>query len=187
MGAISPPKPVKLIVAMIGRDEALLARARAELERLYGAVDLESPIFPFHWTSYYEEEMGTNLLRRFLSFEQLMDPGKIAGVKIAANALEESLATERAAADPACPARPINIDPGYMTLSKLVLASTKDFSHRIYLMDGIYAEVTLSYRRSGWVSYPFTFPDYACDTYHAFFSQVRREFCRQIGKEAGHD
>ena len=187
MGTISPPKPVKLIVAMIGRDEALLARARAELELLYGPVDLESPLFPFTSTSYYEEEMGKNLLRRFLAFGNLMSPDRLAGIKIAANALEESLAAECAAADPACPPRPINIDPGYMTLSKLVLASTKDFSHRIYLMDGIYAEVTLSYRRSGWVSYPFTFPDFVRDTYHAFLSQVRQTLCRQIGKEGGHD
>jgi hypothetical protein len=184
---ISPPKPVKLIVAMIGRDEALLARARAELERLYGPVDLESPVFRFTWTSYYEGQMGKDLLRRFLSFERLIDPGQLAGIKIAANALEESLAAQYAQANPGCPPRPINLDPGYMTLSKLVLASTKDFSHRIYLMDGIYAEVTLSYRKSGWISYPFTFPDYASPTYHDFLTQVRQAFCRQIGREADHD
>ena len=69
--------------------------------------------------------------------------------------------------------RPLNLDPGYITPAKLVLASTKDHAHRIYLRDGIYAEVTLSFRGRKWQPLEWTYPDYRRDDYQRFFTECR--------------
>jgi hypothetical protein len=124
--------------------------------------------------------MGPALQRKFLAFERVADAGALADWKLAANTLEGQLRERLAPADASLPARPINIDPGYITASKLVLASTKDFAHRLYLRDGIFGEITLAYRGSEWVSHQFTFPDFKSGLYDAFLRQVRDRHMRKI-------
>ena len=176
------PEPVKPIVALLaGRVEWLDAAAERVTEWL-GPIDITSPTWPFTFTHYYDEVMGPNLLRRLVSFERLIDPGALASIKRRTNALEAEL-TERFSDVP----RPVNIDPGYVTSAKLVLASAKDFSHRIYLADGIFAEVTLTFRRGRWESLPSTFPDYASGLYDGFLNEVRQSWKRQLHGAADGD
>jgi len=162
---------------MLSADRVLLSAAQDRLEARYGSADVLSEIFPFDFTHYYDEEMGDGLLRRFVSFERRIDPGALADIKRTTNELEAQFAQEASS-----PARPINLDPGYLAPSKLILASMKDFSHRIYLRAGVYAEVTLLYR-DGWQALPWTFPDYASGRYDEFLTAARESLRRQQKQE----
>lgn len=170
MGRVRPPLPVKMIVGLLSADAGLLRRARQLLSREFGAVDAETELWPFEHTSYYSEEMGGPLLRQFLSFADTISPERLADIKRQTNELEATLADEALAIEHP---RPVNIDPGYIDLGKLVLATTKDRSHRVYLSGGIYAEVTLEYFERAWRALPWTYPDYAGPRYHAFFTRAR--------------
>jgi hypothetical protein len=187
MADITQPQPVKLICGIIGGDEPLLARARDELQLRYGPADVISEIWPFDFTDYYGPQMGKGLLRQFLAFGRLIDPGRLADIKRDTNAIEAAFMNRDASLLPAThasqPARPINLDPGYLTPAKLVLASAKNFAHRVYLGGGIYAEVTLLYR-GGWQKLDWTFPDYASGRYSAFMTDARNILMSQ-SREAG--
>jgi len=172
MGAIASPKPVKLIVAMLSARADRLDAAADRLRRDCGPTDAASEIMPFDFTHYYDEQMGAGLLRQFLAFERLISPAQLVAIKRTTNRIEAEFAADRSGADG--PARPVNLDPGYVAESKLVLASTKDFAHRVYLADGIYAEVTLRYVRGRWVAADHTFPDYASGRYDDFLTRARR-------------
>jgi hypothetical protein len=170
MGLARSPRPVNLISGLISNDPDLVARAVRMLCEYAGPTDAVSPLWPFDSTDYYELEMGEGLQRQFVSFERLIDPGDLAHQKVLSNELERRIGYECG-----LPAgqRRVNLDPGYLTLSKLVLATTKDYSHRLYLRDGIYAESTLHFENGRWTVWPWTYPDYADARYHAFFEQVR--------------
>lgn len=170
MGKPRAPEPVQLICGLIGGDVDLLRRARHLLVRRYGPTELESEVWPFDQTDYYREEMGTDLKRWFLSFERPIPPESILDIKLETNAMEAQLADDCAALGIA---RPVNLDPGYVDLGKLVLATTKDRSHRVYLGRGIFAECTLHFVHDQWQTWPWTFPDYREPRYHAFFARVR--------------
>ena len=172
MGAIRKHQPVKLFVGFIYKDDEVPARAQKVLSLRYGAVDVSSPVFPFHHTTYYEREFGIGLKRRFVAFERLVAAESLADVKLRANALERKYA--------AGPARAINIDPGYLTLAKVVLATTKDFTHRLYIGKSIFAEVTLAYRDKGYKPWEWTYPDYSSKEYLDFFHQLRSRYAGQI-------
>ncbi len=113
--------------------------------------------------------MGSPLYRRWVAFERLAAPDALAEAKLTTNAIEADLAAERAAGAP----RPINLDPGYLDLARLVLASMKDHAHRIYLGRGVYAEITLLYQSRRWQKLPWTFPDFASGRYDAFLTAAR--------------
>jgi len=162
--------PVKLICGMISARTGLFDRAGEVLADAFGPVDLTSEIMPFDMTDYYEPQMGPGLLRRFVSFAEPFNPAALAEAKLRTNAIEADFAARRDADDPP---RPINLDPGYIAPSKLVLASMKDFSHRITLRDGVYAEVTLLWRKGLWVALEWTFPDFASGRYDAFLTEAR--------------
>ena len=170
MGTIRAVRPVSLICGLIGHDTDLMARAIRLLADHQGPTDEVSAFWPFDATDYYLGEMGDDLQRQFVSFERLIQPNEIPHIKQLTHQLEEKICY-----DLGLPIgqRRVNLDPGYLTLSKLVLATTKDFSHRIYLGDGIYAESTLHYEDGGWVPWPWTYPDYADGRYNTFFVRVR--------------
>ena len=172
-------RPVKLIVGLLAGDADLLRRAQQLLTRTYGPVDLESDAWPFQETDYYEAEMGPNLSRRFMSFTRLVRPDGLAEIKQHTNKLEEQIAGD--CLDPDCP-RPVNIDPGYVNQAKLVLATTKDRGHRIYLGLGIHAEVTLHFTKGAWQVQPWTYPDYRRPECHAFFERVRERYRQQCNE-----
>lgn len=180
MGRPRSAAHVKYVVGLLGSDPDLLRRARQLLSRRFGSIDLESPLWPFDYTDYYTAEMGPNLQRGFLSLAGLLPPDRLVEVKRETNALEQRLADD--ALDPQIP-RPVNLDPGYLDLGKLILASTKDASHRIYLGEGIFAEVTLTYVHGQWQTLPWTYPDYADARTHAFLTEVRQRLRAQRGGE----
>jgi len=170
------PEPVTLIVGMLAREPALFDAAEQRLVECYGAVDVASPILDFDCTDYYEPEMGPGLKRKFIGLARKIDPGEIAAIKLATNALEGELAP----LDRSVP-RPINLDPGYICGSKLVLASAKDRSQRIYVGRGIYVEITLEFRQGRFQTVPTTYRDYASDAYIAFFTEVRERHLHSRG------
>ncbi len=171
MGQVGKVSPVKLLAGLITADLLLFAAVKERLEKVWGPVDCVSEIMDFNYTRYYEEEMGSPLYRQFISFQELVDPGSLAPRKLFTNSLENELAADGK--------RRINIDPGYLAPAKLVLATTKDRAHRIYLRDGIYAEVTLLYYRGRFTPLPWTYPDYRTSGYHQYFLQVREKCLRQ--------
>jgi hypothetical protein len=154
----------------------LLAAAGERLESAYGPLDLRTDVMPWDFTHYYDDEMGVPLHRQLVAAERLISPEQLGPIKQATNAIEAAFAAEAAGRPP----RPVNLDPGYVTESKLVLASTKDFAHRIYLGGGIFAEVTLTYARGRWVAHEHTFPDYASGAYDAFLTEVRNRLHQQL-------
>jgi hypothetical protein len=167
--------PVKLIVGILACDERAAKAAHAPLVAAYGPVDLVSEVWPFDMTEYYVNEAGPNMVRQFLAFENLIDPGRLAAIKHETNRMEQDLAKSLNTPYP----RPVNLDPGFVEPSKLVLASTKNFAHRIYIGDGMYAEVTMTYTRGKWETFPFTFPDFKSGRYNNFLSQVREAVVHQ--------
>lgn len=169
MGEPRAARPVKLIVGLLSGDSDLLRRVRQLLARHYGPVDLASDLWPFDQTDYYRDEMGGDLLRAFITFDSLMRPEALTALKRHTNELEQQIIEDTLAPVP----RPVNIDPGYIDLNKLVLASTKDSSHRIYLGGGVYGEVTLRFVNGAWQECSWTYPDYRRPEYHAFFTRVR--------------
>lgn len=176
MGQPTDPTPVLPLLAAFSRHEDALAWARDRATAAWGPIALESPAFPFQQTSYYDATMGPGLRKTFYAFARPANPAALVEWKLASNAWEQEYAAAAAHEEP----RPLNLDPGYLTLGKLVLASTKDFAHRIYLDRGIYAEITLYYRKRQWQHHAWTFPDYRSDEYHEFFSQCREYLHRRL-------
>jgi len=172
MGKIREPLPVKLLMPMFSGVPQLFEAAEAALVGHFGPVDYRSSCLPFAHTTYYEREFGSNLERRFLSFERLIDPGRLAETKLLTNALEEQLGEPGR--------RGINLDPGYIAEAKLVLATTKNYDHRVYIGRGIYAEVTLVYREKDFRPCPWTYPDYRSEEYLEVFRAVRRIYVAQL-------
>jgi len=179
MAKINTPLPVKLILGILSSVPEILPRAEEQLVARFGTIDGRSELFPFDWTQYYDKTMGSPIYRCFLSFEKLIEPSTIASVKIKTNELESVLAEQYPHLQ-----RPINLDPGYLEQSKIVLASAKNYFHRILISDGIYAEVTLHFEEGAWQSFPWTFPDYKSGRYHPFFSSLRDLYRKQLN-EAG--
>ncbi len=176
MGQPTFPSPALLIAAAFSRYDQTLAWAKKKLEAEWGAIALESEAFAFHETDYYEPTMGQGIKKQFWAFERPFDAAELVEIKLAANRFEEEYAAEAKLPEP----RPLNIDPGYLTLGKLVLASTKDFAHRIYLNRGIYAEVTLYYKHHRWQHHDCTFADYRREDYQRFFTQCRELLHRRL-------
>jgi len=179
MGQVQEVEPVKFIVGLLAISQEILAEARELVAREFGAVESLSAVWPFNSTKYYGKEMSERLLRQFASLAEPGDPADIVKFKLTCNSAELADARERGRGQ----RRAINLDPGYITPAKLVLASTKDYSHRVYLGRGIYAEVTLQYESGSWRSFPWSYPDYRGPSYHEFFSQVRKRLLEQLRKQ----
>jgi hypothetical protein len=164
-----PAQHVLLIIAAFSRYDAALDWTQAKLSQFYGPIARCSPRFDFSETGYYEKSMGTGLKKCFFAFEQFVDPGLLPDFKHRSNRWENEYAASANHAEP----RPLNLDPGYITEAKLVLASTKDHAHRIYLRDGIYAEITLHFQHGAWQKSAWTYPDYQRADFQAFFTECR--------------
>ncbi len=177
MAAPSPPKPVLIICALISRYQEACDWGCEHLAKQFGEIALRSVAFDHRETTYYEASMGPDLKKWFVAFTGTADSAMLADWKLATNAME----VEYASLGRHSEARPLNLDPGYLTEAKLVLATTKDRDHRLYLRDGIYAEVTLRYQAGGWKSQPWTYPDYQRADFHAFFMRCR-EYLRSLDR-----
>lgn len=172
MGIIKAHHPVKLIIGLIFQQENILKKTEIILKHKFKGIDFKSQIMPFTNTIYYENEFGKNLKRIFLSFDKLITLEDIHNIKIYTNKLEKKLSSQNK--------RQINIDPGYVDVSKLILLSTKDYSHRIYLRKGIYAEVTLYFKDKTFNPWPWTYPDYITGTCINIFNSIRGIYIKQL-------
>lgn len=172
MGEIHSFTPEKLIIGILISSPDLLSQLEQALEESFGLIDYRSELFPFSFTNYYDREMGEGIFRRFVSFRDLVDPGTLAEIKHRSNELETRYME---GGD-----RKINLDPGLLSLGKLILASTKDNAQRIPLSRGIYGEITLIYRRKSFQALPWTYPDYQSPRYHDILHYIRSLYATQL-------
>jgi hypothetical protein len=164
----------KLVVGVLLSRPELKAGLLLRLEQVFGPSDWVSPELPFGYTRYYDREMGGPILRFFVSCRELVDPAGLAAAKLRSNALEEEFRR------PAL--RPVNLDPGLLSLARFVLASTKPAAHRVPLSGGIYAEVELLYEHGGFRPVEWTYPDYRSREYRDILERIRGLFkdqCRR--------
>lgn len=175
MAQPKPFAPVKLVCGVIYKEEVLYEEVRRRLIGEWGPVDMESPAFAFNLTAYYEPEMGPNLKRRFMSVAGLVAPEILPQAKLRTIELEEAVLRETGTAG-----RPVNIDPGYLTASALVMATAKDFSHRIPLGQGIYAQLEFLFTKTGIKVLDWTYPDFRRTPCQEFFRSVRVLYLRQV-------
>ena len=180
MGILRDPKPAKYFVGLLSSDVELLSSVETDLTAIFGAIDARSEILPWNLTKFYESEMGAGLLRRFVSFSQLDSPGNLARIKLQTQDVEHQYRS----AGPRRTGRRVNIDPGYLDVGKVVLASTKNAGHRIFLQSGIYAEATLLYYDGAFQACPYTYPDYLWVETLSFLSSVRSAYLEQLRKAA---
>ncbi|MFH1504396.1 MAG: DUF4416 family protein [Candidatus Omnitrophota bacterium] len=166
------PLPVKFLCGFIYSQDEIYRKVKVILAKKFGKIDFESSTINFDFTDYYCPEMGKPLFRKFISFEKLKKPSDFVNIKLFCIKIEKKFSHAEK--------RKVNIDPGYINEAKLVLTTTKDFSHRIYLNKGIYAEVTLYYADRGFSYFNTTFPDYRTSLYKDVFSDMRKLYRRQI-------
>ncbi len=174
MGQLRNIPKAKLFVAMLVAPDGMdkLDVFDQALEARFGPIDLKSPDWPFDMTDYYTREMGPNLTRRIVSFEKMIDPAFLVDAKLITNELEMELTRQFRSQDSG---RIVNLDAGYLTLGQLLLATTKSYSHRIYLGKGIWAEVTLYYYKGRYEKWDWTYPDYADGRYNDFWLAMREK------------
>jgi hypothetical protein len=175
MGIERSFSPERLVVGTLRASSFSTAVMEGELESLFGPIDYRGPEFPFVFSDYYEAEMGTGLLRSFYSFARLIDPAGLADCKLATDALERGWAGEGG--------RPVNLDPGLLSLGRFILATTKNRSQRVPLRDGIYAELTLYYRDGDFRPLPWTYPDWQSPAYLAVLRDLRSRLKSDLKRE----
>jgi len=172
----SPTKPVKLIVSLISKDKSLFTCMAEEISKAYGIIDFMSTCIPFTSTDYYQAEMGCDLERRFITFEKLVNPGVLPEVKRWTDELESKQKDEKGN-------RRVNCDPGYISMEHLVLATNKRFTHRPYLRDGVYADLTLIYKKKSFQSLEWTYPDYGSAEIIGIMNRLRERYRMQLGTD----
>ncbi|MFQ5455500.1 MAG: DUF4416 family protein [Nitrospirota bacterium] len=175
MGRIILPKKVKLFVGMLTAKENIFEIAIEHLIKIYGITDYESRLYEWQHTDYYEKEMGEDLLRKFVFFKYHISPESISDVKKKTNEIEKLFGKQEGNQF----SRRINLDPGYITDAKVVLATTKDYSHRVYLRNGIYAEVELQFSEKSYMPMPYTYSDFRSEEYISLFNKVREDILRK--------
>ena len=171
MGRPTSPAPVKLFVVSLHRDVSILEKSIVQFKAEWGDTDFVSEDFVFDETDYYEQEMGSGLLRRFYSFAQLIDPERIVKAKLDCNRIEEQYLQDGR--------RQVNLDAGYLDTYKVILASAKFGGQKIYLREGIYADMTLTMYKGKWESLLWGFPDFKSGKYDQVLSQIRDLFKTQ--------
>jgi hypothetical protein len=172
-----PAEAVKLIVSLFSGESRLLGDAIRALSEKYGKIDFISASVPFAYTDYYTKEFGASLIRRLVAFDRLIRPDSLPDIKWWTNALERRLSVEGR--------RRVNIDPGYIARAHLLLATGKGYSHRPYLRDGIYADLTLVYRNKAFESLPWSYPDYASAEMIGILTRIRDKYGLQLKGKTG--
>jgi len=171
MGTCKPPEKVKLIGGMLTADKSLFDTACCLLAKRLGEIDFISEVIPFDSTTYYNEEFGEPIWRRFVSFRKLILPCSLSGIKIFSNQIEMSLSS--------IGKRRINLDPGLLTENSVILVSTKNAPFRLYLGKGIYGELTFTFEKGGFRQHPWTYPDFRKDTTKNILTRIRKIYLNQ--------
>lgn len=170
MGQVRTPPPVRLVMGFLAKIPELVERIRPKLRALYGEEDEVLSAFPFRFTNYYREEIGEAPVRAFVTYKKLIPREEIVQIKLQTNELELSFAREFGTEN----FRPVNLDPGYMTLGQFFLATTKDQRQRVYIRDGIYVEPTLYFQDGHFHAFDWTYRDYQSEEYIRFLESVRK-------------
>jgi hypothetical protein len=174
MGQPKSAFDVKLFTAVTFNNKELFEQNKSILTEKFGAVDTLSAIYDFNYTQYYTKEMGIDLKKQLLGFERLIRPERLPEIKLMTNEIEEKFSKENK--------RQVNIDPGYLAAEKVVLATTKNFDHRIYLGKGIYGDVHLRYRGNKFRFNEWTYPDYREMIVIDFFARLRKKYMKEFHK-----
>ncbi|MCX8070757.1 MAG: DUF4416 family protein [Thermodesulfovibrionales bacterium] len=167
MGIPSYPQKALLFCSTLYSQESVFTEALKRLTSFCGEILFYSPPLIWNFSDYYNDELGDGILRRYVFFEELVEQDRRSEIKLSSNRIEQELSTDNK--------RNINLDPGYLTPAKIVLASTKDYSHRIYLRNGIFAEVTLIFKNGQFIAHVNTYPDYR-DKRHQFYFYIARSY-----------
>lgn len=171
MSSPRPPEPVKFFVSIISSQNNLIIQASKILLEHLGRIDFISEAFPFNYTKYYEKEMGKDLFRKFLFFGEIASPEKISTLKGITDQVEKKFLSASG--------RMVNIDPGYLNHYQVVLVTNKNYSHRLYLKNGVYAEITLIYREGEYHPLSWTYPDYSSLEIRGLFQKLRERYLQQ--------
>jgi hypothetical protein len=163
-----------------GENADLFFEVLEKLQIFFGKLDYQSPLFRFDRTRYYEEEMGPWLWRRFVAFDSLVGRDVLADIKLTTNNIEKQFLDTDGN-------RTVNLDPGLVSLENIILASGKNFTHRIYLGKGVFGEVTLLFQNKRFMTLPWTYPDYASDQIVAVLSEIRRLYSEALKKSTTKD
>ncbi|MFC1828904.1 DUF4416 family protein [Thermodesulfobacteriota bacterium] len=172
MSTPGPPKPAKLVIGLFLKEKSLAVSAAEALSEQFGPVDMVSSWLSFDFTDYYESEMGKPLFRRLFSFKRLIAQDELAEIKLATNNLEHNLSKNGK--------RRVNIDPGYLLLERFVLATGKNYTHRIYIGRRIYADLTLIYTGGEFQKLPWTYPDYSDEKMLTYLERVRKKYVTDL-------
>ena len=175
MAAIRQFNSVKLFIGVLVSNAKLISEVEKRLVAVYGPIDHRSPVIPFDFTNYYEAEMGDVIDRIIFSFERLIEADQLPEIKSQTNRFEEDVAPLYQQVK-----RPVNLDPGYIEQAKVILASTKNFYHRMYLGNGIFGEVTMHFKNNTYQFFPWTYPDYQSKEYQEFFLKMRHIYRTQL-------
>ncbi len=162
------PEPAKLFISAIYADRGMLASCMEKICERFGPADFSTRELHFRVTGYYEAEMGSPLLRRFFTMQDLVDPGMLADIKLFTNSLEDHCREREG--------RSVNLDPGMLSMNNLVLATGKPVAHRPYLGKGIYADLTLIFEKGTFRTLPWTYPDYAEPDMIEFLNRIRKAY-----------
>ena len=172
MGEVREASPVRFFASVMYRDETVPGRLHPVLVEAMGSIADRTQPSAFTHSDYYNEEMGHGILRCFLLFEPLESRGTMARIKLATNAIERSFMKDGR--------RTVNIDPGYLALEQIVLATTKGYSHRLYLGNGIFGDLTLIYREGTYRGLEWTYPDYGSIETISLFNTWRETYRRDL-------
>ena len=175
MGDIRQFNSVKLFIGVLVSHAKLIPEVEQRLTNAYGPIDHRSAVIPFDFTDYYEPEMGDIIDRILFSFERLIEADRLAEIKRQTNKFEQELAPLYTSAK-----RPVNLDPGYIEQAKVILASTKNFYHRLHLSSGIFGEVTMHFKNNRYQFFPWTYADYQSKEYQEFFLRIRHIYRAQL-------
>ncbi len=156
---------VKLFSGVIYRETENYNRVKKMLEKDFSEIDYESNEIPFVFTNYYNNEMGTPLYRKFLSFSKKIQPEKLSGIKILTNSIESSMMIAGK--------RVVNIDPGYISDANVIIATAKNYYHRVPLSNGIYAHIEYVIKNKKFYFLEWTYPDFKTQEYLVFFRKLK--------------
>ncbi len=172
MSSPTQPHPAKLVVSLLMQKAELISSVAEDMLKALGDIDVVSKWMPFNYTHYYEKEMGAPLQRRVFAFKSLIEQDALASIKLLTNAIEQRYAVGGK--------RQINIDPGYLLRSRFILATGKNYAHRVYIGQGIYADLTLIYQKGAYRKLPWTYPDYADTEMRTFLASLRRKYIADL-------
>jgi hypothetical protein len=169
------PDPVKVVSSVFSGSADILHETMTVLSERLGEIDYVSAVLPFAYTDYYEKDFGPSLARRLISFETLVPPDTLPDIKLFTNRVEEQFVKDGK--------RLVNIDPGYLSQAHLILATGKAYTHRPYIRDGIYADLTLIFVNHTFRRLEWTYPDYADGDTIVMFNNIRERYISQLTRK----